>query len=253
MLLATWNLNSLRVRLPHLLDWLGHQDDGVVALQELKLEDRDFPADALREAGWQAVSNGQKTYNGVALLSRQPLEAVSRDIPGLDDPQKRVIAATVGDTRVISVYVPNGQAVDSQKYAYKLDWMARFADYLADERARHDRLAVLGDYNVAPTPEDTHDPESWEGHILCSGPEREAFQNLLDAGLVDAFTRVPAPEQRYTWWDYRGAGFRRNLGLRIDHALLSPALADSVGSWHVDLAPRRLERPSDHAPLVVTV
>lgn len=252
MQLATWNLNSLRVRLPHLLDWLAEQPDSVVGLQELKMADPEFPFEALREAGWHAAANGQKTYNGVALLARRPLEDLQRDIPGLEDPQKRVIAATVEDLRVVSVYVPNGQSVDSQKYHYKLDWLQRLADYLADEAAKHPRLAVVGDFNVAPAPEDTHDPEAWEGHILCSGPEREALRSVMAAaGLSDAFERVPEPEQRYTWWDYRAAGFRRNLGLRIDHLLLSAPLAARVDSWQVDLAPRRLERPSDHAPVVV--
>lgn len=254
MQLATWNLNSLRVRLPHLLDWLAEQPDSVVGLQELKMADEEFPFEALREAGWHAVANGQKTYNGVALLARNPLEDVARDIPGMDDPQKRVIAATVGDLRVVSVYVPNGQSVGSQKYHYKLDWLQRLADYLAGEAQRHPHLAVVGDFNVAPTPEDTHDPEAWEGAILCSGAEREALRTVMQAAkLSDAFERIPEPEQRYSWWDYRAAGFRRNLGLRIDHLLLREPLAARVTGWQVDLAPRRRERPSDHAPVIVSL
>lgn len=254
MQLATWNLNSLRVRLPHLLDWLSQQPDSIVGLQELKMADSEFPFEALREAGWQAVTNGQKTYNGVALLARRPLEDVQRDIPGLDDPQRRVIAGTVDDLRVVSVYVPNGQSVDSQKYHYKLDWLRRLASYLADEARRYPQLAVVGDFNIAPSPEDTHDPEAWEGHILCSGPEREALRHVMEAaGLSDAFEHVPVPEQRYTWWDYRAAGFRRNLGLRIDHILLSAPLSERVAAWHVDVEPRRRDRPSDHAPVTVTL
>jgi exodeoxyribonuclease-3 len=249
--IATWNVNSLRVRLPHLSDWLAETPLDIVGLQELKLQDSEFPHEALQAAGWHGVSNGQKTYNGVALLSRVPPEDVSRDIPALEDLQKRVIAASYGDLRVICAYVPNGQSVGSEKYAYKLNWLARFADYVGEELARHPKLVVLGDFNIAPTPEDTHDPEAWEGHILCSGPERAALQVLLDGGLHDAFHRIPTPEQRYTWWDYRAAGFRRNLGLRIDHILSSTPLDAAVRDWTVDLVPRKRERPSDHAPVIV--
>lgn len=251
MKLATWNVNSLNVRLPHLLGWLAEAQPDVVALQELKLVDEVFPHEALAQAGYQAVSNGQKTYNGVALLARAPLvlEDVSRDLPGFDDPQKRVIAATIGGLRVISVYVVNGQAVGSEKYEYKLRFLAALRDYLHDELASHPRLAVLGDYNIAPTPEDTHDPATWEGNILCSPPERAALQALLDLGLADAYTQPFLPDGRFTWWDYRAAGFRRNLGLRIDHLLLSAPL--TARSWKVDTAPRRLERPSDHAPVLI--
>lgn len=251
MKIATWNVNSLNVRLPHLLGWLAEAQPDVIALQELKLVDEVFPHAALNEAGYVAVSNGQKTYNGVALLARAPLvlEDVSRDLPGFEDPQKRVIAATVGGLRVISVYVVNGQAVGSEKYDYKLRFLAALRDYLAGELARHPRLAVLGDYNIAPLPEDTHDPATWEGNILCSPPERAALQTLIDLGLADAYTQPFLPEGRFTWWDYRAAGFRRNLGLRIDHLLLSEPLV--ARSWKVDLAPRRLERPSDHAPVLI--
>lgn len=250
MHIATWNLNSLRVRLPHVLEWLEGQNDTIVGLQELKLADEDFPFEALREAGWHAVCNGQKTYNGVAILARSEPTAVQRDMPEVEDPQKRVIAATVDGVRIICAYVPNGQSVDSQKYHYKIEWLQQFRDFVAAEARVHPELAVVGDFNIAPTPEDTHDPESWEGRILCSGPERAGFEALLDLGLTDSFTKIPTPEQRYTWWDYRAAGFRRNLGLRIDHVLLSQPLAERVTGWEVDLAPRRLERPSDHAPVI---
>ena len=251
MKIATWNVNSLNVRLPHLLQWLADAQPDVVALQELKLVDEVFPHAALAEAGYAAVSNGQKTYNGVALLARAPLtlEDVSRDLPGFEDHQKRVIAATVGDLRVISVYVVNGQSVGSEKYEYKLRFLSALRDYLHDELARHPRLAVLGDYNIAPLPEDTHDPAVWEGNILCSPPERAALQALIDLGLADAYTQPFLPEGRFTWWDYRQAGFRRNLGLRIDHLLLSAPLKASA--WKVEMAPRRLERPSDHAPVLI--
>ena len=253
MKIATWNVNSLNVRLPHLLQWLADAQPDVVALQELKLVDEVFPHVALAEAGYSAVSNGQKTYNGVALLARAPLviEDVSRDLPGFEDPQKRIIAATIGGVRIVSAYVVNGQSVGSEKYDYKLRFLSALRDYLHGELAAHPKLAVLGDYNIAPTIEDTHDPAQWEGNILCSPPERAALQALLDLGLTDAYTQVFLPEGRFTWWDYRAAGFRRNLGLRIDHLLVSQPLV--ARSWKVDLAPRRLERPSDHAPVLIEV
>ncbi|TJY56753.1 exodeoxyribonuclease III [Sinimarinibacterium sp. CAU 1509] len=250
MKIATWNVNSLRVRLPHLLDWLDQQPVDVVGIQETKLTEDAFPFAELEAAGLHAVHNGQKTYNGVALVARQPLQDVSRDIPGFNDEQKRVIAATVGDVRVVNVYVVNGQAVGSEKYAYKLRWLAALHDYLAEEIKRYPLLAVTGDFNIAPAPEDTHDPAVWEGQILCSDPEREALQRLLALGLQDSFRLFDQPDKSFTWWDYRQAGFRRNLGLRIDHILLSAPLAARCTGCAIDLAPRRLERPSDHAPLV---
>ncbi|HEX4873031.1 MAG TPA: exodeoxyribonuclease III [Nevskiaceae bacterium] len=249
MKIATWNVNSLRVRLPHLLDWLASAEPDVLGIQETKCEDAQFPYPALAEAGWQVVHNGQKTYNGVALLSRQPLQAVARDLPGFEDEQKRVIAATVGGLRVINVYVVNGQALDSEKYRYKLRWLAALRDYLQAELAQHPRLVVVGDFNIAPAPEDTHDPAQWEGQILCSEAERAAFRGLLALGLQDCLAQRPPEGRRFTWWDYRQAAFRRDLGLRIDHLLASPALAAGLAETAVDLAPRRLERPSDHAPV----
>jgi len=253
MKIATWNVNSLKVRLPHLLDWLRDAEPDVVALQELKCVDEAFPHEALQAAGYTAVCNGQKTYNGVALLAKKPLVLtdVVRNIPGFEDEQRRVIAATVDGVRFISVYVVNGQAVGSEKYEYKLRFLAALQDYLHEELSQHSQLAVMGDYNIAPTPEDTHDPATWEGSILCSPPERAALQGLCELGLTDAFTKPFLPEGRFTWWDYRMAGFARNLGLRIDHILVSESLLEWVKDWKVDLAPRRLERPSDHAPVIV--
>jgi exodeoxyribonuclease-3 len=253
MKIASWNVNSLRVRLPHLLDWLQANPVDVIGLQELKLQDEQFPHAELQALGYQAVANGQKTYNGVALLARQPLEEVARDMPGYDDDHKRVIAATVGGVRVVSVYVPNGQAVGSDKYAYKLRWLAALRGYLLSELARFPHIAVVGDFNVAPTDADVHDPVAWAGQVLCSEPERAAFRSLLELGFTDAFTLFPRPEQSYTWWDYRQGAFRRNLGLRIDHVLLSPELSGKCAFFHIDTAPRRLERPSDHAPVVVGI
>jgi exodeoxyribonuclease-3 len=251
MRVATWNVNSLKVRLRQLLDWLAVQPVDIVGIQETKLVDDAFPYAELRAAGFEAVHNGQKTYNGVALLSRRPLEDVARDMPGFDCEQRRVITATVGDLRVVNVYVVNGQAVGSDKYAHKLRFLAALRDYLAAELQRHPNLVVTGDFNIAPTPQDTHDPQLWEGRILCSEPEREGLRALLGLGLKDAFRLFEQPPASYTWWDYRQAAFRRNMGLRIDHILLSPALAARCSRCWIDVAPRKLERPSDHAPLVV--
>lgn len=250
MRIGTWNVNSLRVRLPHLLDWLATDPVDVLGIQEIKMQDEQFPHAELAAAGWRAVSNGQKTYNGVAILSRLPIEDVARDIPAFVDEQKRVIAATVGGVRVVCVYVVNGQALGSEKYEYKLRWLGALRDYLCNEAQAHPRLAVVGDYNVAPTPEDTCDPAIWEGNILCSEPERAQFRGLLDLGLIDCLALRPATDGKFTWWDYRQAGFRRNLGLRIDHVLASQALVSTLCECRIHLAPRRLERPSDHAPVV---
>jgi exodeoxyribonuclease-3 len=233
------------------LDWLKANPVDVLGVQELKLQDEQFPHLDFESLGYKAVVNGQKTYNGVAILSRHPLEDVERDIPSFDDPQKRVIAATVKGVRIVNVYVPNGQAVGTDKYAYKLRWLEALRSWLRVELARFPRMAVLGDFNVAPTDADVHDPVAWSGRVLCSELERAGFRGLLDAGFADAFCLFPAPEERYTWWDYRVFAFRRNLGLRIDHILLSPGLAEKCQSCQIDKAPRRLERPSDHAPVTV--
>jgi exodeoxyribonuclease-3 len=249
MKITTWNVNSLRVRLPQLLDWLRANPVDVLGVQETKLTDADFPAAEIEAAGWNWVHNGQKTYNGVALLARQPLEAVSRDLPGFADEQKRVIAATVGGVRVVNVYVPNGQAVGSDKYAYKLRWLEALRGYLGEELKAHPHLAVTGDYNIAPADEDVHDPAAWAGQVLCSEPERGAFRALLELGLKDSFRLLPQAPQSFSWWDYRQAAFRRNLGLRIDHVLSSDRLAQGCRGCAIDAAPRKNDRPSDHAPV----
>lgn len=252
MKLATWNVNSLRVRLPQLQDWLAASPVDVIGLQELKLPDEDFPRDAIEALGLHAAWYGQKTYNGVALLARQPLEDVEYGIAGFDDPQRRVIAATVGGVRVVNVYVPNGQAVGSDKYAYKLDWLRRLRKYVADSLARHPLFAIIGDYNIAPEDRDVHDPAKWEGSVHVSPPEREALGELMALGLADAFRLFEQPPDTYSWWDYRMGGFRRNHGLRIDLVLASEALARRCIGCHVDRAPRAWERPSDHAPVVAS-
>jgi exodeoxyribonuclease-3 len=248
--IATWNVNSLNVRLPQVLDWLRDRQADILALQETKLTDPDFPTLDIAEAGYQAAFAGQKTYNGVAILSRLPSGEIVTDLPGLPDPQRRVLGATVGKVRVINLYVPNGQAVGSDKYAYKLAWLEKLTDWLRDELTRHPQLVVLGDFNIAPEDRDVHDPAAWASQVLCSEPERAAFRRLLDLGLQDAFRLFPHEEQSFSWWDYRAAAFRRNLGLRIDHILVSPALAAVCAACQVDKTPRRLERPSDHAPVI---
>lgn len=253
MKIATWNVNSLKVRLPHLLGWLPAAMPDVVCLQETKLEDARFPRAELETAGWHVAFAGQKTYNGVAILSRLPPGDVQVGIPGFVDEQRRVLAATVADCRIVCVYVPNGQALDSDKFTYKLRWLDALIAWLRDELERHPRLVLLGDYNIAPEDRDVYDPMAWAGQVLVSEPERQRFQALLDLGLKDAFRLFEQPEQSYSWWDYRQAAFRRNLGLRIDHILLSAELAARCVACAIDKAPRRLERPSDHTPVVATL
>lgn len=255
MKLATWNVNSLSVRLPQLLDWLAATSPDVVVLQETKLTDDKFPADALQAAGYRSVWFGQKTYNGVALLARSGLSIteVTRNIPGLDDPQARVIAATVGGLRIVGAYFPNGQAPDSEKFVYKRAWLAALQRWLAQELDAHPALALMGDFNIAPEDRDVHDPVAWAGQIHCTDEERAAFRALLDLGLSDAFRLFEQPERSWSWWDYRNLAFRRNQGLRIDHILLSAPLAARASACGIDRGPRRNERPSDHAPVWVTL
>ena len=250
MRIATWNVNSLKVRLPHVLDWLCTEKPDVLALQETKLTDENFPAMELEAAGYQSVASGQKTYNGVALLSKHPIEDVLRDLPTLDDPQRRILVGTVNDTRVVNLYVVNGQEVGSEKYRYKLDWLEKVTRFIADELSRHPRVVVLGDFNIAPDDRDVHDPESWHEKILCSTPERQALNNMVSLGLEDTFRLFEQEERSFSWWDYRAAAFRRNLGLRIDLILASRELAAVCAACIIDKAPRKLERPSDHAPVV---
>jgi exodeoxyribonuclease-3 len=251
--LATWNVNSLKVRLPHVLEWLAANQPDVLCLQETKQEDKDFPADALKAAGYQSIFAGQKTYNGVAILSKAPGSDVQVGIPGFDDVQQRVLAATVGGVRVVCVYVPNGQSLDSDKYQYKLRWLQALTDWLRTELARYPELTLLGDYNIAPEDRDVHDPKAWEGQVLVSPAERAAFAGLTGLGLKDAFRLFDQAESSFSWWDYRMAAFRRNMGLRIDHILLSAPLARQCTSCWIDKAPRKLERPSDHTPVVVEI
>ncbi|MBB1088750.1 exodeoxyribonuclease III [Lysobacter sp. SG-8] len=254
MRIASWNVNSLNVRLPHLHQWLADATPDIVGLQETKLEDPRFPDTALLERGYRSVFSGQKTYNGVALLSREPALDVQMGIPGFEDEQKRAIAATVGDLRIVNLYVVNGQDVGTDKYAYKLRWLAAVHDWLAAEIQAHPRLVVMGDFNIAPDARDVHDPEVWnEDHILTSTAERDALRRLYALGLHDAYRLHHEAGGVFSWWDYRQAGFRRDRGLRIDLTLVSDALKPKCRDAGIDREPRTWERPSDHAPAWVAL
>jgi len=247
---ASWNVNSLNVRLPHVLAWCDVARPDILALQETKLPDDRFPVGELREAGYYSVYSGQKTYNGVAILSREPATDIVTDIDGLDDPQRRILAATIAGVRIIDLYVVNGSEVGSEKFAYKLHWLEQVTGWLAGELQKYDKVIVLGDFNIAPEDRDVHDPESWHEKILCSTAERQALQRMLDLGLVDTFRQFEQEEETWSWWDYRMAAFRRNMGLRIDLVLASAALAKVCSAAYIDKEPRRQDRPSDHAPAV---
>ena len=253
MKLATWNVNSLAVRLPQLLDWLAAHQPDVLVLQETKLTDDKFPHADLLAAGWHSVWHGQKTYNGVALLSRHPASDVVRNIPGLDDGQARVIAGTIDGIRVIGAYFPNGQAPGTDKFAYKMRWLDALRSWVRTEVAAHDRLVLMGDFNIAPDDRDVFDPVAWAGQIHCTDEERAHFQALVELGLCDAFRQFEQPPRSWSWWDYRNLAFRKNQGLRIDIILASPALQPRLRSCVIDKPTRRNERPSDHAPVIVDI
>jgi exodeoxyribonuclease-3 len=273
--IAAWNVNSLKVRLPHVLRWLQdqekkHQPIDALCLQELKLTDDKYPHQELEAAGYLSIAAGQKTYNGVAIIVRKAALAVIasditttflkpiRNIPGNTDEQQRILAATIPfagtkPIRLISAYFPNGQSPDSDKFAYKLDWLSKLQSWLAEELQQNERLALLGDFNIAPEDQDVHDPKAWEGQNLVSPPERNAFQELIGLGLHDSFRMFEQAPKTYSWWDYRMMGFRRNAGMRIDHVLLSDALKDKCNASVVDKEPRTWEQPSDHAPVIATI
>jgi len=245
---ATWNVNSLRVRLGHLLDWLADARPDIACLQETKTEDANFPVAELRNAGYESVYCGQKSYNGVAILARSPITEVAHGIPDFVDDPKRCIAGTVNGVRIVCLYAPNGEAPGTEKYAYKLRWYGELVRWL--KQIQTPKLAVLGDMNVAPEDRDVHDPKRWEGKIHVSEPERAALRKVIEAGFTDAFRMFPQPEKSFSWWDYRLNAFQRGWGLRIDLALLAPALAKRCTGCTIDLAPRKRERPSDHAPVI---
>jgi len=247
---ATWNVNSLRVRMPHLLEWLQTAQPDIVALQETKVVDADFPTTELAEAGYHALFAGQKTYNGVALLSKMPGTAMTTDLLGLNDPQRRVLGASYEGMRVLNLYVPNGSSLDSDKYTYKLDWLNHLVGTVKAALQEHAHVIVLGDFNIAPADRDVHDPAAWEGSVLVSPAEREALQQVLDLGMQDALRLFDSAPQVFSWWDYRQGAFRRNHGLRIDLILTSPALAEYCKACYIDTEPRSWQRPSDHAPVV---
>jgi exodeoxyribonuclease-3 len=253
MKIATWNVNSLKVRLQHLLTWLEANPVDVLCIQETKLTDDKFPLAELHAAGYQVAFTGQKTYNGVAILSKHPIEDVQKGNPHFEDEQQRLIAATIGGMRIICAYVVNGQEIGSDKFAYKMAWLAGLREWVAAEMRVHPQLAVLGDYNIAPEARDVHDPAEWENHIHFTPPEREALQDFMALGLQDAFRLFEQPEKQYSWWDYRQMAFRRNRGLRIDHILLTEALAKRCTACHIDRETRKWEQPSDHAPVVATI
>ena len=250
MKVASWNVNSLRVRLPHVLKWLEAQKPDLLALQETKLKDEEFPFDTFRDYGYVATFSGQSGYNGVAIVSRDEPRDVRFDIGSAHADQKRVVGATFGALRFFSLYVPNGQSVDSDKYRYKLDWLATLRASLAEELARHPLLLVVGDFNIAPEDRDVHDPVGWRGRVLVSPPERAALATIMELGLKDAFRLFPQQEKLFSWWDYRAGAFRRNQGLRIDLMLASPELSQKCLKAGIDKEPRGWERPSDHVPVV---
>ena len=251
MKIATWNVNSLKVRLPQVLEWLALNQPDVLCLQETKLQDEHFPVSEIAAAGYQTIYSGQKTYNGVALLSRQPVSEVITGMPGFEDPQKRLLGGVHDDVCIVCIYVPNGEHVTSEKYQYKLRWLAALREWLREMLSRHRKLVVLGDFNIAPEDCDVHDSKLWEGKVLFSELERAAFREVLDLGFIDSFRLFDQPEKSFTWWDYRMMAFRRNMGLRIDHILLSRELVSMCTACVIDKATRRLERPSDHAPVIV--
>ena len=250
MRIATWNVNSMKVRLQHVLEWLDATAPDVLVLQEIKQVTEAFPLEELAAVGYQAIASGQKTYNGVAVISRSPVSDPITDFPDFDDPQRRILATTVENVRVIDLYVPNGSEVGSEKYAYKLGWLEALRSFLANELERHDKLVVLGDFNIAPADEDVYDAEKWGDAILCSPAERDALRSLLDLGLTDVFRSFDQPDKAFSWWDYRAAGFRRNAGLRIDLILASAVMSAACTASYIDKEPRAWERPSDHAPVV---
>ncbi len=250
MKIATWNVNSMNVRQPHVIEWLQTHEPDVLVLQEIKQVTEKLPVDELRAIGYHSIASGQKTYNGVAVISKSAATDPLTDFPDLDDPQRRILASTIGDVRIIDLYIPNGSEVGSEKYDYKLAWLSSLHRFLADEMKAHEKLVVLGDFNIAPADADVHDPKGWGEGILCSPPERKALRDLIDLGLTDVFRKFEHPEKTFSWWDYRAAGFRRNAGLRIDLILTSGAMTEHCMACYVDKEPRAWERPSDHAPVI---
>ncbi len=253
MKLACWNVNSLKVRLPQVLKWLQDNPVDVLCLQETKLTDDKFPTAEIEAAGYHVAFNGQKTYNGVAILSRYPMSEVVKNNPCFEDEQQRLLTVTIQGMRIICAYIPNGQSPESDKYQYKLNWLTGLQQWLSEQAQHYSELALLGDFNIAPEDRDVHDPAAWAGQNLVSIPERQAFQSMLALPLVDSYRQFEQAEKSFSWWDYRALGFRLNKGMRIDHILLSPALSKRCRSCVIDRTPRKWEQPSDHAPVVATL
>ncbi len=253
MKIASWNVNSLKVRLPQVLDWLKYSQCDVLALQELKIDNDNFPKEEFNSHGYYFAFNGQKTYNGVAIISKFPLNNIEYDIPGFIDPQKRVISATINEVRIVCVYVVNGESLTSDKFTYKMTWLDKLYNFLRNEIEANSKLVVLGDFNVAPKDIDVYNPIVWQNQVLCSIPERESFDKLLSLGLVDSFRVVNTDKGAYTWWDYRSFAFKRKMGLRIDHILVTKPLVPEIINCEIDIMPRKHERPSDHAPIILTL
>ena len=250
MKIASWNVNSLRVRLPHVLDWISTHQPDVLSLQETKTTDDKFPADEIREAGFEVSYAGQKTYNGVAIISKSKASDIVTDVPDLEDPQRRILCATINGVRVLNLYVVNGQEVGAEKYEWKLHWLEKVSDFIEKEMRQHQQFVVMGDFNIAPEDRDTYDPTIWKDRILCSQLERDALQRILDFGLSDTFRLFDQEEGSFSWWDYRAAAFRRDMGLRIDLVLSSAAMTEVCTAGYIDKEPRKLERPSDHTPVI---
>jgi exodeoxyribonuclease-3 len=250
MKIASWNVNSLKVRLPHVIDWLLTNQPDVLAIQETKLQNDNFPTEEINEAGFEVVFSGQKTYNGMALISKLPTENIVTDIPGLNDPQRRILGVSIGDVRILNLYVVNGQELGTEKYDYKLEWLDKVTEYIRQDLQDNVNYIVLGDFNIIPADEDCYDPEVWHDRIFCSEAERSALENIIKLGFKDSFRLFDQEPNTFSWWDYRQVAFRRNRGLRIDLILASDALADDCKSSLVDKEPRKLERPSDHAPVI---
>ena len=249
--LASWNVNSLKVRLEQVLAWMESSDVDVLALQETKVVDEQFPLQAFTERGYSVVYSGQKTYNGVAIVSRMPMTEIVTDIPAFIDPQRRILAASVADFRLINLYVPNGSEPESDKYQYKLMWLEHVTAFIKQQLQLYPFVAIVGDFNIAPEDKDVHDPKAWEGCVLVSELERKAFAGLISLGFMDSFRKMQPDSQAFSWWDYRAAGFRRNHGVRIDHILLNDSFMKQCVDVGIDVEPRRAERPSDHAPVWV--
>jgi exodeoxyribonuclease-3 len=248
--IATWNVNSLKVRLPHVLHWLETAKPDVLALQETKTVDENFPEEAIKEVGYHVSYIGQKTYNGVTTICKSPIETIATAIPDYHDEQRRVLAVNTNEVTVLNLYVPNGSEVDSEKYHYKLEWFSKLQPFVKQLKSKNDRVIILGDFNIAPEDQDVHAPDEWIGSVLVSQPERDEFNKLIKHGFSDCFRLFDQPEKSFSWWDYRAAGFRRDRGLRIDHILASDALVGSCRACYIDKEPRKLERPSDHTPVV---